>query len=1312
MRTLGAIGLYRGGENVPLIPPGKPVALLAYLAAAPGRRANREHLVNLLWADREPASARHALRQTTWYLRQRLGEGALDVGKDHLALTAPVQSDRELFLAAVEEGNLAQAVAIYRGEVLAGFAVPGGNAFEHWAESERTRLQLLFRNAAESLARDEMQRGHFRSACELARRVRDTDPFDESGWRLLIEAYLAHGDRVSALAESQQLQRLLEAEERTPEPATRALLHRVTAQPGETDQPDHEALVAELVGREREFAALLAAFQQARQGVSRTVSITAPAGLGKTRLLLDLARRLAASGIAAVYVRARPGDRDIPGSYVAEVARLLAGRPGARGVSPASASVLVALDPSISGYFSAPPDLSTGDEARRRRVVALSELIQSVSEEHSFALLLDDLHWADTYSRDVLEHAIAHARRARVLFALSARPGGALASLETDESIELQPLTQQQVETLLSSLASVPNDRWAADFAAQLHAAADGSPLLLLETLQLALERGVLSRVNGIWSCPDEGALVALLKAGSALRRRIDQLDHQESWLLLLLALAGVPVPAATLAAACDHDHQETMGVLAALERRGLIQRHEHDWSVAHDEIAELAEAHAASRQRAAAHGALGRALLATSTDAASLRAAAQHLAAASLATDLTRAATEWIRRARADGDRRPARTLVAELLGDSPGSAAVRRLTRELPWALRSNYIGLPATAAAVAAGAIVTGLMWTISRRGLDDPGVMITLWTKEAGGRWRMTAHELTQRDMARGTIALASFKPVDLVSPSGPEGVIRPSSPNTLATIRAYTDSGGWDVVLLSPGDTTALRVTDSPGDDFARSWSPDGRYLAIVTDRWAQQSRSDIAVLEPGQPGSPVRRVTRNRAARDEVPLWSPDGTRIAFTRTGYANHPPALCLVSVDGHGEKCFELGSAEWGWELGGWLNPVELAGGVVDSNGASRIFALNTLTGERREVAQGTFTGRSFAAGWIACYCRRSEAEPLQAAVFAAATPGRAVRIELGDAPLSLTLFPARPSQSYLDRLRIEGAERPIPVGVPHRLRLNGWDAEGKRTQPLAVRWSVSDTNVATVDSSGLLHPRQQGSLIVSATAGGWRTTSARVTVGPAESATVTVEDWQDSIASRWVPFGFPRPMVVGSDRGPALAPNGDSTNLSGVYLRQRLPTARGIGVEFDLSTPLTSTIWQNVHVWLLGADSVDLTRWDHQAGILELPRGQECGVHFPAAESEAGQRLLSFAGGMYRPVPVPRDMASGRWTRLRLQFFPDRRCGLALDGVARAILDRRVPLGDSAMLLIHAYSHRTRILVGHLEVWTGVRRDVDWDAVGKR
>lgn len=153
LRTLGGFGLFRQGEASPQIPAGKPVALLVYLSALPGRTANREQLLNLLWADREPHSGRHALRQTTWYLRQRLGDEALDVESEQVRLTLSLECDRDRFLALVEAGHLDRAVEVYHGEFLGGFAAPGGLAFEHWAEAERQRLQLLFRHAGETVAR-------------------------------------------------------------------------------------------------------------------------------------------------------------------------------------------------------------------------------------------------------------------------------------------------------------------------------------------------------------------------------------------------------------------------------------------------------------------------------------------------------------------------------------------------------------------------------------------------------------------------------------------------------------------------------------------------------------------------------------------------------------------------------------------------------------------------------------------------------------------------------------------------------------------------------------------------------------------------------------------------------------------------------------------------------------------------------------------------------------------------------------------------------------------------------------------------------
>lgn len=57
------------------------------------------------------------------------------------------------------------------------------------------------------------------------------------------------------------------------------------------------------------------------------------------------------------------------------------------------------------------------------------------------------------------------------------------------------------------------------------------------------------------------------------------------------------------------------------------------------------------------------------------------------------------------------------------------------------------------------------------------------------------------------------------------------------------------------------------------------------------------------------------------------------------------------------------------------------------------------------------------------------------------------------------------------------------------------------------------------------------------------------------------------------------------------------------------------------------------------------------------------------------------------PAPKE-----WVRLRVQFFPDGRCGIANPERASAILNRHVPMGDSAMLWIFSYSHGTRVSVG--------------------
>src|SRR6187401_3250180 len=143
LRTLGHIGLYDGRRSDLLLAPGKPLALLIYLCLTPGRRISRDFLLNLLWVDLEPDRARRALRQALFHLRRVLGEDALP-GTEELTLVASVEVDRDVFLAAIEGGAIEPALDLYGGDFLPAFGVPGGVAFEHWADLERDRLRGAF----------------------------------------------------------------------------------------------------------------------------------------------------------------------------------------------------------------------------------------------------------------------------------------------------------------------------------------------------------------------------------------------------------------------------------------------------------------------------------------------------------------------------------------------------------------------------------------------------------------------------------------------------------------------------------------------------------------------------------------------------------------------------------------------------------------------------------------------------------------------------------------------------------------------------------------------------------------------------------------------------------------------------------------------------------------------------------------------------------------------------------------------------------------------------------------------------------------
>src|ERR1035437_4545417 len=344
--ALGAPRLERVDDHARdlLFGQGKPVALIAFLAAAPRRTASRERLADLLWADRDPEDARRSLRQALWMINRAAGSSFIESNADGLTITSALQSDVTALEVAVRAGDLDAAVDRYTGDFFADFASPGADEFERWASVERARLRALFVHAAESLARRALDRGRFSDATTLARRVRERAPHDETGWQLLLESLSASGDVIGARAEADHFDEWLRTEERAAEPASVAALRlarNVRVPAGEHMAPTE--LAADVVGRENEFSRLHDLWQSVRAdgehsknaGATRcrVALILGDGGIGKSRLAADLHTRIVAGRGRVLWCGVRAGDRHLAYATFASLAAGLAAMPGAAGIS-------------------------------------------------------------------------------------------------------------------------------------------------------------------------------------------------------------------------------------------------------------------------------------------------------------------------------------------------------------------------------------------------------------------------------------------------------------------------------------------------------------------------------------------------------------------------------------------------------------------------------------------------------------------------------------------------------------------------------------------------------------------------------------------------------------------------------------------------------------------------------------------------------------------------------------------------------------------------------------------------------------------
>ena len=560
VRLLGGVAAERDGEQLSLPPPvGR---LLALLALRPGAH-DRETVAATLWPGAAGPAARANLRTAVWALRKAVGDDALvtsrtAVGLRPEAITVDLADGQRRAAA----GDVAAAAALCRGELLPGYA-------EDWAEAARRRQRAELAETLTVRAAAAERDGDAAGAARWSRLRCELDPLNEAAHADLVRQLAAAGDRAGALVAGREVTDRLRAELGVrPGPSLRSALAEARGPgiPGAAPFPvgPVTALGARpLYGRAAELRMLMTAWTAARAGHGRVVLITGEAGIGKTRLVAELARRAENAGArTAVGAGVDVGGAAPLATWQELVPQLARGVPAPPEHADWPAE-LGRLAPDIAarlGRDDPPPPVSSPELERLRVFDAVLRLMEWAAAGRPVLLVAEDVHRADPASMQLCAHIGRRLAAQPVLFVLTRRDkpdrpdaDALLADLagrgvEVAE-LELGPLSATELAAVARSVAALTDN--AID---QVVRAADGNPLLAVASAR-ALAAGS--------NAPPANLRAAVRAATGSLPRRARDLAE-------MLAAAGRELSAAELAALplADRDAAE-----AAVLDSGLVIR-------------------------------------------------------------------------------------------------------------------------------------------------------------------------------------------------------------------------------------------------------------------------------------------------------------------------------------------------------------------------------------------------------------------------------------------------------------------------------------------------------------------------------------------------------------------------------------------------------------------------------------------------------------------------------------------------------------------------------------------------------------------
>ncbi len=318
-----------------------------------------------------------------------------------------------------------------------------------------------------------------------------------------------------------------------------------------------------LVGRQAELSVLSDVFERLADGIGAIVSITGEPGIGKSRLLFDAVDPLR-DRLRVLEGRGLSYTDSFPYWPIRELLR------DWLGIGQLASEARVRLDlktalhgvfgddpepyPFLASLLGLHPDAETsmlrefsGEAISRRTGEVVAELLRRLAHERPLLVVLEDLHWADEPTLELVESLFSLTENEPLGLVMLYRTDREAGSWRMGErarqlyphryrEVELRALDERSGEQLVDHLAAGPLPD---GVAAMLVQRAGGNPLFLAEAFRDQIERGTLRRDNGGWLATSDAPMEVPSLVQGVLQARLDRLDPAAREVVAVAAVIG-----------------------------------------------------------------------------------------------------------------------------------------------------------------------------------------------------------------------------------------------------------------------------------------------------------------------------------------------------------------------------------------------------------------------------------------------------------------------------------------------------------------------------------------------------------------------------------------------------------------------------------------------------------------------------------------------------------------------------------------------------------------------------------------------------